>query len=190
MTKTFFTSDLHLGHKNIISYDNRPFTNVKDMNSTLITNWNNTVSTEDTVYILGDFSWMSIKDTLLLLKQLNGQKHLIKGNHDRVQNKELQGCFVSITDYKELKIEEHFLVLCHYPMPFFNRHHHGAIHLYGHVHNSQEWHITENIKTQLNQLGIPCRMFNVGCMLWGYNPVTLEEILKFEEKNITKIEDH
>ena len=53
----FVTSDLHFGHKNIIKYENRPFKDVEEMDQKLIENWNNKVGKDDTVYILGDFSW-------------------------------------------------------------------------------------------------------------------------------------
>ena len=57
MPKIFFTSDLHFGHKNIIRFDNRPFSTVEEMDEALIRNWNAKVSDEDTVYVLGDISW-------------------------------------------------------------------------------------------------------------------------------------
>ena len=55
MSKTFFISDLHFNHENIIKYCNRPFPNVDKMNSSIINNWNSVVSKDDVVYFLGDF---------------------------------------------------------------------------------------------------------------------------------------
>lgn len=52
-----YISDLHLGHKNAIMHDNRPFANLDEMHSSIITNWNDVVKEEDEVYILGDFAW-------------------------------------------------------------------------------------------------------------------------------------
>ena len=176
----FFTSDLHFGHKNIIRYDNRPFISVEDMDETLIRNWNKKVSQNDLVYILGDISWYDDAKTCEIFSKLNGRKVLIKGNHDRV-NGNIKKYFEEITDYKEITLpDKKHIVLCHYPIVFFNRHHYGSYMLYGHVHNSHEWHMTENYKFELNKLDIPCNMFNVGCMLWNYEPVTIEEILNFE----------
>ena len=57
MSKIFFTSDLHFGHKNIIKFDNRPFFDVSDMNKELIKRWNNKVTKDDVVYVCGDFIW-------------------------------------------------------------------------------------------------------------------------------------
>lgn len=175
MPKIFFTSDLHFGHKNIIRFDNRPFTSVEEMDATLITNWNKKVSPKDTIYILGDISWHDDQKTFEIFSSLNGHKILIKGNHDRIHGK-VRHCFDEITDYKEININGNPIVLCHYPITFFNKHHYGAYMFYGHVHNSHEWQMTENYKYELEQLDIKCNMFNVGCMIWNYEPVTFDEI--------------
>ena len=51
----FFTSDLHLGHKNIIKYCNRPFSSLEEMNRIIIRRWNERVKVEDIVFVIGDF---------------------------------------------------------------------------------------------------------------------------------------
>ena len=53
---TFFTSDTHFGHANIINLCNRPFKDVNHMNDMLVENWNSVVSDDDTVFHLGDFA--------------------------------------------------------------------------------------------------------------------------------------
>ena len=55
--KVFFTSDLHIGHENILSFCNRPFTNTSEMNKALIDNWNSVVGKADIVFNLGDMIW-------------------------------------------------------------------------------------------------------------------------------------
>lgn len=80
---TWFTSDLHFGHKNIIKYEGRPFNDVDEMNHALVDNWNRTVGPDDVVWIVGDFAMGKIVDTLPIAKDLNGKKLLVPGNHDR-----------------------------------------------------------------------------------------------------------
>ena len=53
----YYISDLHLGHTNVIKFDKRPFSNIEEMENKIIENWNSRVTKQDTVYILGDFSW-------------------------------------------------------------------------------------------------------------------------------------
>lgn len=177
MAKIFFTSDLHFGHANVIRYDNRPFASVEEMDRELVKRWNNKVSEEDTVYVLGDVSWYGHKKTRELISSMNGRKVLIRGNHD-ISNEGMLCGFDAEYDYKEVYLNKKTkIVLCHYPIVFFNRHHYGSYMFYGHVHNSHEWNITESHKRDLERLDIPCNMFNVGCMIWNYEPVTFEEII-------------
>lgn len=67
----YYTSDLHLGHANIIKLCHRPFADVDEMNAVLITNWNARVANSDTVYICGDLMFRSAIDPELFLRQLN-----------------------------------------------------------------------------------------------------------------------
>ena len=55
----YFTSDLHLGHRNIISLQYRPFESVEEMDRALIDNFNSVVKKNDTVFILGDICYQS-----------------------------------------------------------------------------------------------------------------------------------
>lgn len=179
----YFIADLHFGHKNVMSYDNRPFTHIEAHDNYIIDNWNNKVNIDDDVYILGDISCYNMTKTVDILNNLNGNKHLITGNHDSklLKSKPFRDCFVEICDYKELYLNrEHSIILCHYPIPCFKNHYYGWYHLYGHVHNSWEYHMMEHIKLEMCELyNMPCHMYNVGCMLpnINYTPRTLEEIL-------------
>lgn len=185
---TFFISDLHFGHKNILAFDNREFPSVEEHDTALIRNWNDVVGLDDEVWVLGDISWHGSMRTIEIFQQLNGIKKLCVGNHDKklLRNREVQSLFSEIVDYKELQISSGFgLVLCHYPIPCFNHHFNGWVHLYGHVHNSFEWNMTKQFKYEMDALyEKPCRMYNVGCMMpyMGYAPRTLEEILSSNEE--------
>lgn len=78
----YFTSDLHFGHAKAIRYCKRPFASLEEMDRSLIDNWNSVVSKEDTVYVVGDFSFYNKAKTKAIVEQLNGTKVLILGNHD------------------------------------------------------------------------------------------------------------
>ena len=179
----YFISDLHFGHENCLAFDNRPFRDIECHDNYIISVWNETVGIDDDVYILGDISWYNSTKTIEILKQLNGNKHLIKGNHDGklLKNKELRNLFVEIRDYKEIEFGDGTgIVMCHYPIPCFKNHYYGWYHLYGHVHTSFEWNMMENTKRQMKELyDKECKMFNVGAMIpyINYQPRTLEEII-------------
>ena len=171
----YFTSDLHFGHKNIIRFDNRPFATIEEMDDELIKRWNNKVTKDDTVYILGDISWHNDDRTYEILKQLNGHKRLIKGNHDKLHSK-VKNCFESIKDYDEIIVDGKQLILSHYPIHMYNHQFRGGIMLFGHVHNTKSNELVSEIMFDLNNNDIPCAMGNVGCMCWDYEPVSLDEI--------------
>lgn len=186
----FYIADLHFGHKNALSFDNRPFTNIEVNDRFIIRQWNDTVNIDDDVYILGDISWYNVTKTIEILKQLNGNKHLIVGNHDTsfLKNKEFRECFVEICDYKEIYLNnKEGIVLCHYPIPCFKNHYYGWYHLYGHVHTGWEYNMMKHIKQEMTELyGVPCRMYNVGCMVsyMNYTPLPLENIIEGAEKDV------
>ena len=179
--KRFYISDWHYGHDNIIAFDNRPFKNVDEMNKVLVENWNSVVSSGDIVYVLGDMFWCNLNISLPILNGLNGQKFLIKGNHDRCNDSRFLKKFVKVTEYLEVDDDGRKIVLCHYPIPCFKNHFYGWYHLYGHVHSSFEWNMMEHDKYLMQELyGKQCLMFNVGAMMpWmNYTPKTLNQIIE------------
>ncbi len=178
----FYISDTHFGHANIIRYDNRPFMNTKEMDEALIDRWNEVVADDDTVYILGDFSWHREDETIKILDSLAGNKVLVKGNHDRI-SPQIAKKFVKICDYLEITDRGQRIIMSHYPMPFWNGQFRDSVHLYGHVHNSHQYNCCLSFQKELKQLqAIPMRMYNVGCMMEyiDYTPRTIEEIINVD----------
>ncbi len=186
----FYIADMHFGHQNVLAFDNRPFSSIEENDRTMIDNWNSVVGMSDDVYILGDISWHNSTETIKIIEQLNGNKHLIRGNHDPkvLKNPKLQNLFIEITDYKEITFDDgKGLVLCHYPILAFKNHYYGWIHLYGHVHTTWEYDlIEESRKKSIEISGKPCRMYNVGAMMpyMNYMPHTLTGILKACENEL------
>ena len=78
---TYFTSDQHFGHFNIIRLSHRPFASADEMDEAMIAKWNTKVKSADTIYVLGDLFFRSA-NLEPILKRLNGRKHLVLGNHD------------------------------------------------------------------------------------------------------------
>jgi calcineurin-like phosphoesterase family protein len=180
MSKIFYIADLHFGHKNILSYDNRPFFSVSEMDKALIENWNKTVSKDDTVFILGDISWYNQKEQNNITKQLNGTKILIYGNHDYKSWSKAESGIEYATDYAEIKDNNRHVVLSHYPIMSYNGMYRGWYHLYGHVHCTADDKMTEHYFKQWKEYYLkPCLAANVGCMKpWmNYVPRTLDEII-------------
>lgn len=200
---------MHLFHKNVTAegsnFDNRPFKTLEEMHETIKTNWNNTVTNADHVYILGDLAWKENEDAISFVSKLKGNKHLIIGNHDRVKDQRYKQLFVEVFDYKEVKDningKEYNVVLSHYPLAFWNHQHHykrdgeeykvWSIQLYGHVHNSNEEIIFQDFIKSLNDKhNIKCIAKNVGCMInyIDYTPRTLAEIIGKEDIKCQKDE--
>lgn len=194
----YFISDCHFGHKNILEYDKRPFDDVKNMDEAMEKLWNETVTEEDDVYILGDFIWTKYRNCAKkYVSRLKGHKHLILGNHDQVfeKNREYfisEGLIDDMEYYKELKIGNDVVVLSHYPMPFWKSQFWGWYHFYGHVHSSPQWTMCENLRTNC-EIGYnaPFKMINVGCMMpyVNYIPRTFSEIKEAVEERCTIKED-
>lgn len=160
MPKIFFTGDTHFYHNAIIDYCARPIPGwmnkeerIAEMNKQLISKWNEKISPMDEVYHLGDFAFCGTTKAVEILKQLNGHKYLIRGNHDYgIANK--QGIiehFQWIKDYYVLRVQDIHqnedeenkftqyhqpIVLCHYPILSWDGMAHGSWHLHGHCHGS------------------------------------------------------
>lgn len=119
--KRFAISDLHFGHENVLKYEpirSKVGESVKEMDHNLIKRWNSIVSTDDHVYIVGDFSFHDSQTTRNILSTLNGHKHLIVGNHDfhYTTSKLLSMGFSSVQ--MELKLQlakDVFVKLNHFP---------------------------------------------------------------------------
>lgn len=175
--KIFYISDLHIGHANAISFDNRPFKDLDEMHCALIHNWNSVVRPQDSVYILGDVAWKN-DIGLKVISKLNGVKYLIKGNHDHL-NAELASQFKWVKELETVRDNGRKVVLCHYPIAHWKNSDYGYYHLYGHIHTGRDARPFEEYVSLMRKRGLPYRAYNVGCMLpyMNYTPRTLDEIV-------------
>lgn len=188
----YYISDLHFGCQN--KYENRTLEHDKLIKE----NWNRVVHNNDNVYILGDIGRecgnKNNEYLCEIISTLKGNKILIQGNHEKLNDNRLRQLFKEIVPYKEITDNyngiNHKLALCHYPILFWNNQHKGWLHLYGHVHMSDEWEVYKKCLSNVNDFfkdktmkGYtdcpPAKAYNVGCMLpyMEYQPRTLKEIL-------------
>lgn len=129
------------------------------MDETLISNHNEVVKPEDLVYHLGDFAFDKFPEKYA--RRLNGNVHLILGNHDRP--KLLLNCeFVWIKDVHKLHDGEETFWLSHYAHLRWPHSHHGAYHLFGHSHGD------------LKGFG---RSMDVGVGAQNYYPIHIDDVI-------------
>lgn len=129
-------SDTHFKHKNILKYTSRPFSSIEEMDEKLISNWNNIVKQEDTVYHMGDFALTTKKERKKYFDVLNGKIILIKGSHDQDMAsiplsyylKRGKSRFILIHDYRMFSLDrpwyKDFWIIHghnHDKVPFFDR---------------------------------------------------------------------
>lgn len=159
MGKTYFISDHHFGHKHIIPFEDRPFTDVDEMTAAMISKWNAVVRQEDKVFHLGDFSFLNKERTQAIVTQLNGYKILILGNHDRGRSRGwwLDAGFDEVSEYP--MIYNQFFILSHEPM-YMNKHM-PYVNVHGHIHGQKY----EGI-----------HYYNVSVEQLDYTPVSFEQI--------------
>lgn len=187
----WFTSDLHLGHENIISFCDRPYSSLEEMNDALIDNWNSVVDPDDRVWVLGDLAMGQLRHTVPLLGRAHGTKILVAGNHDSVwegnrtnrnatireERLELYTrVFDSVVSPNRDKVIPYRLgarnvLLSHFPyetdwqgradLDEFKYEDEGDWLLHGHVHTL--W-------------GVNGRQVNVGVDVWDYHPVSRDTL--------------
>lgn len=170
----YFTSDLHLGHANIIRLCRRPFSDVDEMDRFLVDGWNARVRDDDHVYVVGDLSFKSARPVSFYLDRLGGHKHLVVGNHDGswMGSVDLGRYFESVDMMVCLDDDGHSLVLCHYPMMSWPGH--GSFLVYGHVHGNKPEGYWPLLKTYT-------RALNASVEINGYQPVTFDELVANNE---------
>jgi calcineurin-like phosphoesterase family protein len=126
----FFTGDEHYWHKNIITYCNRPFSSVEEMNERMIYNSNSAVKEGDIVIHAGDFALCSEEEAGKIIKRLNGRHVFLNGDHDRWMGKKRSW------DIRYYKMENESIIVCHYCMRTWFKSHYNSWHLYAHSHGT------------------------------------------------------
>lgn len=185
----WFTSDIHVFHKNIIKYSNRPFESVSHMNDSLVDNINSSVGKDNVLYHLGDLAFTQADDLIKWINRINcSNVHFILGNHDKTlaNNKrrilEETHNVKSISDYKEINYNGQPVILFHYGMRVWNKSHHGSWHLYGHSHGTLPPH-GKSVDVGVDSPWVTGKP--------EYRPFSLTEIEQFmQTREISKEDSH
>lgn len=178
MNSVYFTSDTHYGHRNIIQYSRRPFSDIKEMEEAMIERWNAVVQKGDTVYHLGDFAFYQDRQSIeSILSRLHGSKHLILGNHDEKCPQVGNSHWASVGHYKRIKVGEQRIILLHYAMKVWHGSHKGAWQLHGHSHGSLPRDYT-------------IKQLDVGVDCWAFTPISFEKVSEEMAKHESRPVDH
>ncbi len=159
----WYISDPHFGHDRIIDLCKRPFNAVREMDDAIVGNIAAAVAPDDDLWIVGDFGFGETAQQPgyleAIFERLPGRKHLVIGNHDGKRVLKLP--WESRQLMAEIREDGAHVVLCHYPMITWRHARHGALQLFGHVH--ERWLGSRN-------------SVNVGVDVWDFRPVRLDEI--------------
>lgn len=138
--KTWITSDLHWGHRNIMNFcpeaRSRFNNDVDYMNEAMVKEWNDLIASEDLVYILGDVAFLPAQKAAEYMTRCNGIKILVEGNHDRktLNDPTFRRCFKEVHKYLDINYNGTKVVMFHYPIAEWDQMHRGAVHFHGHLH--------------------------------------------------------
>lgn len=163
--KVWVWSDLHFGHKNIIKYSKRPFTDTDAMETELLAAFNSIVGPDDISIWVGDIAFQADSRTNEQLALMNGYKILIIGNHD-FNHKKLRNLDFDETHLVYSASDEKVdLAFTHFPLGNLDK---SIINVHGHQHVGEE-HWTDNSQQHIN----------VNCEFHEFKPVSLDQIAKW-----------
>jgi calcineurin-like phosphoesterase family protein len=137
MPATFLVSDTHFGHAGVCRFTRedgvtklRPWDDPDEMDEEMIRRWNDTVRPSDKVYHLGDV--VINRKALSTLARLNGDKVLIRGNHDIFRDDEYREHFRELRAYHVMN----GMILSHIPVHEASLGRFG-VNIHGHLHASR-----------------------------------------------------
>ena len=173
MPSVFLTSDTHFGHLGVCKFLHddgvtklRPWTDPDEMDEDMVKLWNDRVRPNDKVYHLGDV--VINRKALKILDRLNGDKVLIKGNHDIFKLSDYTPHFRDIRSYHVMN----GLILSHIPLHLESLYRFGC-NIHGHLHQNRVKRINK-----YNQVEIDPNYFSACVEHHNFAPVLFEDALK------------
>ena len=174
MSTIFLTSDTHFGHANICRFTNpvtggklRPWDSVEDMDEEMVRRWNERVGPKDKVYHLGDV--VINRRALPIMERLNGDKVLIRGNHDIFPDEEYNKYFRSLRGYHVMD----GMILSHIPIHSESLGRFG-VNIHGHLHATR---VMRPLATSGRLDQIDPRYHCVCVEQTDFAPIALDEVL-------------
>jgi len=174
MSNIFLCSDHHFSHKALLTFTDadgkrvRNFDSVEEMDERMVENHNLVVMPKDKVYFLGDVAFN--KANLAIVARLNGEKVLIKGNHDQEKLSEYQKYF------KDVRGSHQFsgLLFTHIPVHVDSLSRWTA-NVHGHLHTNQVMLPSTPASLTAAANRVDPRYFSVCMERLAYTPISLEE---------------
>lgn len=172
--KIYLTSDLHLGHDREFIWKVRGFNSVQEMNEAYVERWNSVIDNEDDVYVLGDLMLGNNDIGVHYLNQLNGNIHVVLGNHDTPTRQALYKADVhKIVEVKwaiMLIYKKYHFFMTHFPCMTGNLEKESlkqmTLNLYGHTHQQSNFYEDRPY------------MYHVGVDSHNGYPVLLDDIIQ------------
>lgn len=181
MPAVFLVSDTHFGHLGVCRFTRedgvtklRPWDTPEEMDEEMVRRWNETVRPSDKVYHLGDV--VINRRALKTLARLNGDKVLIRGNHDIFRDEEYREYFRELRAYHVLN----GMILSHIPIHTESLGRFG-VNIHGHLHANR-------VKmTDYGREVIDTRYHCVCVEQTDFRPILLEDVYKRIEAEGGKI---
>lgn len=181
-TNIFFCGDLHIGHKNIL-LENRPFNDLSNMKSSLISNITQTVSKDALLILVGDVCFVDkkrgIEEFINIIHSINRNIIHVCGNHDDVDLTEqvkasgykysFESCEVLNLSIKEYSYRQK-MSICHYPLLVWDCKHYGSIHVHAHSHGLLKDSNPDYYKNKV----VDCGVMNNNWMPFSYSQIKLD----------------
>ena len=181
MPSVFLVSDTHFGHLGVCKFTRndgvtklRPWDNPEEMDEEMVKRWNETVKPTDKVYHLGDV--VINRKAMGIMRRLNGDKILIRGNHDIFRDEEYREHFRELRAYHVMN----GMILSHIPIHTESLGRFGT-NIHGHLHANRVKKICGvNVKTNtmIYSEEIDPRYHCVCVEQTDYRPILFEDVIK------------
>ena len=176
MPSVFLVSDTHFGHAGVCRFTDsvtgekiRPWTDPNEMDEEMVKRWNETVKPNDKVYHLGDV--VINRKSLSIMSRLNGDKVLIRGNHDIFRDDEYRKYFRELRAYHVMN----GMILSHIPLHPDSLSRFGT-NIHGHLHTGRVK--VQDKSTNGHWLVNDVRYHCVCVEQTDFRPILFEDVIK------------